>query len=200
MASLSRRTDRQSAKRAAVEAGLLAATERLLAGGAAYADLPVDRIAREAGISRTAFYFYFRDKRELLMRLTEDVADELYRQAERWWSADGDGRERLAEALAAVMALYREHGVILRAVVEASAYDEPVAEFWRAMVGRFAEATRVRIEAEPPAGLDPAATAFALAWMTERAIYQHMAQERADDDALVEALTGIWVRAIYGSG
>ena len=33
------------------------------------------RITTRAGISRTAFYFYFRDKRELLMRLTEDVTE-----------------------------------------------------------------------------------------------------------------------------
>ena len=76
MAALTRRTEAQSAKRAAVEAAVLGAAERLLAG-APFAELSVDRIAKEAGISRTAFYFYFRDKRELLMRLTEGVTDQL---------------------------------------------------------------------------------------------------------------------------
>ena len=203
MASLSRRTDAQSARRAAVESGVLAATERLLEEGGAFAELSVDRIAKEAGISRTAFYFYFRDKRELLMRLTGGVSDELYAQAERWWGTEDAGPLELAEALRAVVALYAAHGVLLRAVVEASAYDEEVARFWRGVVGRFSDATRVRIEAEQAAGrapgLDPAATAFALAWMTERTMYQHMVQGIGREDALVAALTAIWVRAIYGS-
>ena len=78
MASLTRRTEAQTEKRAAVEAAVLEATEGLLVGGRSYADLTIEDIARGAGISRTAFYFYFRDKRELLMRLTEDVAEGLY--------------------------------------------------------------------------------------------------------------------------
>ena len=52
---------------------MLRATEQLLAEGSSYADLNVERIATAAGISRTAFYFYFRDKRDLLMRLAGDV-------------------------------------------------------------------------------------------------------------------------------
>src|SRR3712207_7614489 len=61
---------RQSEKRAAIEASVLEATEALLAEGASFAELNIERIATRAGISRTAFYFYFRDKRELLVRLT----------------------------------------------------------------------------------------------------------------------------------
>ena len=198
VASLSRRTEAQSAKRASVEAAVLEATERLLAGGASYGDLPVDRIAREAGISRTAFYFYFRDKRELLMRMTEEVMETLYAQAETWWGAAEGGAEALTEALRSIMGLYRTHGVLLRAVVEASAYDEEVARFWRRVVARFVEATRARIEGEGIVGIDPAATAFALAWMTERTAYQQLVQGREDDDALVGALVAVWRRTIYG--
>jgi len=190
-------------RRATVEADVMAAVERLLGAGAAYADLSVDRIAREAGISRTAFYFYFRDKRELLMRVTEETTDRLYAEAEGWWGGEGDGAERLSEALRAVIAVYREHGVLLRAVVEASTYDPEVATFWRAVVARFVDATRERIEAEQragrAAGLDPAAVAFSLAWMTERAVYQHMSlPSGVSDDALVDALTVVWVRSVYG--
>jgi AcrR family transcriptional regulator len=189
-------------RRERVERDVLRATEELLAQGATYAGLAVERIARQAGISRTAFYFYFRDKRELLVRLTEEVAAELYREAEGWWTSEGDGAQELRAALVRVIALYREHAVLLRAVVETAAYDEPTAVAWRSIVGRFVEATRVRIEAEQAAGrvdagLPARDTAFALAWMTERACYQ--ALMRGDDEHLTEALTGIWLRSVYGS-
>jgi AcrR family transcriptional regulator len=202
MASLTRRTEAQTEKRAAIEAAVLRATEELLAEGRGYADLRIEEIANRAGISRTAFYFYFRDKRELLMRLTEGVADVLYAEADAWWSGGGDGREDLERALAIVIALYREHGVLLRAVVEASAYDEAVAGFWRAIVGRFVEASRRRIEEEQArgamTGVAAEATAFALTWMTERACYQRLAQGGDLSDDFQTGLVHIWVAALYG--
>jgi hypothetical protein len=101
-----------------------------------------------------------------------------------------------------VAAVYEEHGVLLRVIVEVATYDEEVARFWRGLMGRFVEATRRRIEAEAQAGRAatdrPAATAFALCWMTERALYQRPVQ---DDplaaDELVDALAGIWLRSVY---
>jgi TetR/AcrR family transcriptional regulator, ethionamide resistance regulator len=191
MASLTRRTEAQTEKRAAIEAAVLRATEELLREGRSYAELRIEEIATRAGISRTAFYFYFRDKRELLMRLTEDVAEILYAEADEWWSGEGDGRETLGPALQTVIGHYQEHGVLLRAVVEASAYDEVVAQFWRALIARFVEASQRRIGSEP--------IAFALTWMVERACYQRFVQgDGRLDDEFIEAITEIWLRTVYG--
>ncbi len=203
MASLSQRTPGQSARREAVEARVLSATESLLAEGASFADLKVEQIATRAGISRPAFYFYFRDKRELLLRLTEDVAERLYAAAEGWWSGDGEGAVELRAALEQIFALYHEHGLLLRAVVEASAYDEPVGAFWRALVGRFVEASRRRMEDEQAQGriddLPTQETAFALCWMTERACYQRLVQGGdLREPRFTDALVRTWVRAVYG--
>ncbi len=191
-----------TAKRVAVQAAVLRATEELLREGASYADLNVERIANAAGISRTAFYFYFADKRELLMRLTEDVNELLFAEADIWFSGHGDPDDEMRAALANIGALYDVHGVLLRAIVEVSAYDEEVASFWRALIGRFIDATRRRIDAERTAGRaasgDPHAIAFALCWMTERTFYQHLVQDGLiDRDALIDALTGVWLRTVY---
>ncbi len=202
MASAQRRSGTTTAKRAAVQAAVLEATEELLSEGASYADLGIERIATRAGISRTAFYFYFADKRELLMRLTEDVTELLLEQADIWWSGDGDPTAQLRVALTNIAGLYDEHAVLLRAVVEVSTYDEEVAQFWRGLIGQFVEATERRIELERAGGRstcpDPGATAFALTWMVERTYYQQLVQsERIRRDAAVEALTEIWIRTIY---
>jgi AcrR family transcriptional regulator len=195
-----------TAKRQAVQAAVLAATEELLREGATYADLRIERIAKRAGISRTAFYFYFRDKRELLMRLTEDVNDLLYAQADIWWSGSGDPAAEMREALTNIARLYDEHGVLLRAIVEVSTYDEQVATFWRGMMARFVDATRRRIERELKAGaaapgLHAQATAFSLCWMTERVFYERLVAPAVPAlDELVEALCGIWVASVYASG
>lgn len=193
-----------TAKRAAIQAAVLAATEELLAEGATFADLNIERIANRAGISRTAFYFYFKDKRELLTRLTQDVTELLYVEADRWYSGDADPATEMREAFANISALYEEHGALLRAVIEVSTYDEEFAAFWRGLTGRFVEATRSRIEAEQEAGraadVLPEATAFALTWLVERVLYQQLVQGHPiPEPELDEALVRIWMRTIYGA-
>lgn len=187
-----------SEKRAAVEAAVLEATEALLAEGRAFADLRVEEIATRAGLSRTAFYFYFRGKRELLVRLVEGVAERLYAQAEEWWTTEGDGRAALTLALERALDAWAVHGPLMRAAVEVSAYDGAVAQFWRAVAARFMGATRRRIAAD---GLPVPAegTAFVLCWMTERACYQWLV-EGGDmrDPVLRDGLVAVWTRALYG--
>jgi TetR/AcrR family transcriptional regulator, ethionamide resistance regulator len=190
-------------KRAAVQADVLRATEQLLAGGTSWADLGVERIATTAGISRTAFYFYFSDKRELLMRLTEDVSELLYLGAERWYSGEGEPEDEIREALVKIAALYEEHEALLRVIVEVSTYDEEVARFWRSLMGRFVEATRLTIEKEQAAGRAPKypaePTAFALVWMVERLLYQWTVQETPfSREEAFEAAVRVWTHSVYG--
>jgi AcrR family transcriptional regulator len=199
-------TPAPTARRAQIEASVLAATEDLLREGVGYAELNIERIATRAGISRTAFYFYFRDRRAVLMRVCEGISEQLWVEAERWWSGEDEDPAELRAALERVVALYAEHGALLRAVVEASATDAEIAGFWRELTGRFVEATRRRIEREQAAGrADPRlpadGVAFALCWMTERTVYQRMMHDdRLDDDELVSALAAVWLGAVYGRG
>jgi AcrR family transcriptional regulator len=186
-----------------VEATLLEATESLLAEGRSYTELSVEQITGRAGISRPAFYFYFRDKRNLLVRLVEGVADLFYDQADRWWSASGtDRRAELRRTLASILALYRTHRPLLTAIVEAAGYDEEIATFWRKLTERFVHATQQHVEAERAAGrarqVAPFPVSWVLVWMTERAWYQHVAQQAMSDDELVDALTGVIWSSIYG--
>src|SRR3954471_21576519 len=184
-----------TAKRAQVQAAVLEATEQLLAEGSSYADLNVERIAKAAGISRTAFYFYFRDKRDLLMRLAGDVTELLYAQADIWFSGEGDDPEReIHEALTRIADLYRQHGVLIRAIVEVSTYEEDIATFWRGLLARFVDATARRIEEEGQVPNAAArATAFSLTWMVERTFYQQLVQEQPLPEAeVIEAIVGIY--------
>ena len=112
----------------------------------------------------------------------------------------GRRRRGLRAALTDILGTYRDHADLLRAVVEASTYDEQVGEFWRAVVGRFIEATERRLidEGEDPsraagkafvarlddrAGLLSAGGGRRAAWTTRRCI---------------EALLEVWERSVYG--
>jgi AcrR family transcriptional regulator len=186
-----------SERRREAEQGFLAATEALLDGGSSYAELSVEQIASRAGRPRTAFYLYFRDKRELLMRLTEEVAETLYVEANRWWSGTR-GREDVRPALADIVHTWAQHAALLGAVVEAATYDREIGEFWRRLVGRFIEATERRLVEEGEEPRAAAAKAFVLCWMVNHACYQQIERGASlDDPALVDALTEILARSVY---
>jgi TetR/AcrR family transcriptional regulator, ethionamide resistance regulator len=192
-----------TAKRAAVQEAVLTATEELINEGATYADLNIEKIATRAGISRTAFYFYFADKRELLMRMSADVNELMFQQASAWWQGSGEDPDgELREALGAISKIYREHDALLRVIVEVSTYEQATGDYWRGLMKRFTDAVEDRIAIEQAAGRalpGPAAKlAFVLVWATERSLYQAYINDGNDPEGAVEALAILFRRTIYG--
>lgn len=177
---------------------MLAAMERLLRAGSSYADLGVEQIAREAGISRTAFYFYFRDKREVLEQLTGSIAHELYEVATGWLEGTDEDPGAVRRALDRVAEVYDEHGTLLRVIVEVSTYEPELAVYWRSVIGRFVDATQERIAAAPAAGVaspagPPRGVAFGLVWMVERALYELAVQDDPPPRGeVLDGLEAIW--------
>src|SRR3954463_4716018 len=101
-------------RREQIERRLLDATERLMAQGASFTELSVDRLATEAGMSRASFYIYFEDKGHLLRQLAGQVFAELADAGERWWSvAQRHQRGDVFAALSAIVASYRRHQPLL---------------------------------------------------------------------------------------
>jgi AcrR family transcriptional regulator len=181
------------------------AAHDLLAEGNSYTELSIEQIAARAGISRSAFYFYFRDKRELLIRMVERVSELFYQEADVWWEQQGEqaALPDLKVTLTTVLGIWRKNAPLLAAIVETSGYDPEVAAVWGGIMGQFVDATRAHIEQEQKDGraLDvPAeATAYVLVWMTERIWYQHVMKPTSiSDDDLVEALTNVMLNAVYG--
>jgi len=168
-----------------------------------FKDLTVDEIARAAGLSRTAFYFYYRDKYDVLMAVADDVADALYGEAERWWHGKGEPEALIRAALEGAAVVYELHASLLRAVTEVSTYDEELAQFWRSLVQRFIDATAEHLRLEREAGaiqeVDPTAAAESLVWMTERCLYIYVLQERRPAGEVIDSLTKLWVAALYGT-
>ena len=164
-------------------------------------ELAVDDIARAAGLSRSAFYRYYQDKYELLMTATEQAADALYAEADRWWHGEGEPEALVRRAIEGVAEAYSRYDRVLSVATEVSTYDDEVRRFWRGLVERFVDATDRHIALEQSEGrirpLDSRRTAEALVWMTERACYVYVARrERAPRD-VVAALTEVWVGALY---
>lgn len=191
-------------RRAQIERQLLDATERLMADGASFTELSVDRLATEAGISRASFYIYFEDKGHLLRRLAGQVFDDLAGAAERWW---GVARRRdpadVLAAMAGVVANYRRHQPLLVALNEMAGYDPQVGTTYRDILTAIAARLTAVIEAGQEDGsirrqLPAATTASTLTWMVERTCQQNLPGRPASYDAeLARTLTEIVWSALY---
>ncbi|SNT18034.1 DNA-binding transcriptional regulator, AcrR family [Asanoa hainanensis] len=190
MASITRRPAADPSRRAAVEADVLAATERLLAAGATYTELGVQRIAAEAGVARSTFYLYFRDKTELLLRLAAQLGDVSFSLVGGWSPTEPAALDELAASLLRVIRFYRDRRHVLAAVLEVAGYDRTIGEFWEEQLGMFIDRAHELLVAEQAAGRAPAdlnapTASRVMIWGGMRVIADHVVNRPADEDASV---------------
>ena len=166
-----------------------------------FKDVTVDELAKRAGLSRTAFYFYYPDKNEVLKEAANTVAAEVYAEADRWWHGEGRPEDLVREALEGIAGVYCDHADVLRAAVEATTYDAEFRAFYEGLIRRFVDATAEHLRRELDAGrlrpLEPDSIAEALVWMAERCNYAFLLLEGRPKSEVVDSLTAIWIHAIY---
>ncbi|MET8198381.1 TetR/AcrR family transcriptional regulator [Micromonospora taraxaci] len=206
MPSITRRRPRNPDGRAAVEARVLEATERLLREGTRFTDLGVQRIAAEAGVARSTFYTHFRDKSELLMRLAGTMRETSFERTGEWDpSSPDDPLARLTEIFGDVIRIYRTYAPVLAAVSEVAAYDEVVREYWAAgleqFVSRTVHALRVEQQAgRTPSDLDVVAASRLIVIGGDRFLADHVSTTTADPDtdaAAARELAATWWYGAY---
>ena len=194
----------QSQRRGMLSRHFVGVVEKLVEGGAAYADLSVEAIITAGGISRSTFYVYFNDKGDLLVAMAADVIGDLVSTGSAWWDLPADASKAdLNAALQIPINTYRTHRTILGTVVETAAYDPRVREQHQSLINQVVSALAQYIADAQSAGtadpeLDAEHTARWLIWMIERGLYQLVGS--ADDDEVareLDALTDILWRVVY---
>jgi len=181
-----------------------------------FREMTVEGVMARTGLSRPAFYAYFRDRYDLVTRLLEGIGGLLFALDRRWLagSADGGGeeaREVLIEALRRGSETFERYGPVLRAIADAASQDSRVEEVYRfGLIERLVGAVAERISRDIKAGvspgdLDPGETARALVLMTERYLLDAFGRpenrpSREETAAVVGALENVWARTLYGVG
>jgi AcrR family transcriptional regulator len=191
MPSTTRRQAQDADRRSVVEGQILAATEQLLRGGSRFTDLGVQRIAEAAGVARSSFYFSFRDKTDLLIRLAGTLKQRVFDLAKDWHpEGPGGGLDGLTAVFVEIIAFYRQHADLLAAITEVAAYDSKVAEVWDSELNRSTDRTAEIIREEQTAGrtlasIDPVTAAEVMTWGGDRVIARHVANHDASHDEAV---------------
>jgi TetR/AcrR family transcriptional regulator, ethionamide resistance regulator len=205
MPSITRNTQSSRAqRREEIRDRLRTAAEELMANEESYTELSVERIVREAGISRATFYVYFEDKGDLLRALAEDFMERILVAAATWWQLPADASKGdLRNAMRAIFDAYIPHKVVMAAVVEVASYDAALRQLFGELLNRTIAGVASHIalgqkEGYVEEGLDPERTAAWLTWMAERGLYQLVAPASgAAIDRLLEALTDITWNTLY---
>jgi len=200
MASTTRRPSTAADRRAALEKRILSVIEEVLRGGVTYTELSVEQIAHAAGISRSTFYLYFRDKVDVLLRLSGSLKTESFAIAEAWRPCGPDGGlDGLARTYELILRHYRDHAALLSAINEVAAYDPAVREAWTADQDRFIDNLVAGLEKEQqagrtPADIDPQTAAKVIVRGGAQVIAQQVANSDGSDDALIagELARGYW--------
>jgi AcrR family transcriptional regulator len=175
------------------EAEIIAAAETFL-HERPFREMTVDEVMRRTDLSRPSFYVYFSDRHQL----------ELFTMSDRWLSGTGEGPDLARQALDGIVAVYVEHGPVMRALADAAADDPHVEEAYKALVETFVDATARHIEHEIAAQrilpLAPHQTAKALVWMMERYLSLSLGQEPfTPAQSVADTLSTIWTRVLYGT-
>ena len=172
--------------------------------GESYTVLSVERIVREAGISRATFYVYFEDKGDLLRALAEDFMDRILVAASVWWTLPDDAdKPQLRAAMRAIFDAYIPHKVVMACVVEVASYDAGLQELFGSLLQRTITEVAQHIEQGQAGGyvtpgIDPRRTAAWLTWMAERGLYQLVAPApQAAVERLLDAITDITWNTLY---
>jgi TetR/AcrR family transcriptional regulator, ethionamide resistance regulator len=185
------------------ESALLDALEQLLTDRS-IANVSVDQIAGRAGVSRTAFYFYFPSKEAAVIALVERVVAAIWQDPDTWLTGDGDPRAELDRAIGELTRAWTEHRPALNAMVEAAAYNVELWRLWREQMDGFIGAAADRIGRDAARGLtreglDGPGVAAALCWMNERYCYAMLGDPESalPPDEVRRVLVDVWMRTIY---
>lgn len=186
---------------------LLRALEELLETRT-LAEIDIVDITGAAGVTRSAFYFYFPNKAAAVAALLADFYEEMISAAAGWYEGGpGSPPDRLRAGMEASVARWRERAPLMVGMLDAVGRDEEVRAIWRAWIDGFTQRAAGRIaedrtEALARDGVEPGVLAGVLVGAVFHAMEQDVRSIRAGetpDDTVVDALTSVWNSAIYGA-
>jgi AcrR family transcriptional regulator len=184
---------------------LLDALAQLL-GSRALTDIGIADITRAAGVTRSAFYFYFPTKAAAVAALFADFGDDV-RQAGAPWYQGGSGTplQRIQLTVEASIKLWRNQASLVVAMLDGIATDPEAREIWETWTQGFIDQIAGRILDDRDNHLsrstsDPHALATILMGATlygmERDVRTIVAGQ-PPPPSMADALIELWYRTLY---
>ncbi|WP_435770754.1 TetR/AcrR family transcriptional regulator [Nocardioides sp. SYSU DS0651] len=167
-------------------------------------EVNVAEISRRAGVTRSAFYFYFESKAVAVMALMADLYDDASDATDLLVKAEGEPEPRIRAVVTRLFDSVDKTPHTYRALLEARATNQDVREVWDAGRSDFASMVAEMIQRERAAGHatdgpDAAGLAAVLLDLNDHAVERHAIGGGPPREQHIDALTHIWMRSIYGT-
>jgi AcrR family transcriptional regulator len=185
-------------------AALLAALDHhLLEGDGALDSINIADISRRAGVTRSAFYFYFESKAAAVAALSEEMYDASLAAAAHL-AADGTPADNIEAVIRTLFGAWEKHQHLYRAMLDARSTSPAVRQMWESDRASFVAPVASIITSERDAGralagADAEALASVLLELNDRMLERLALGGDVPRETLVETVVSIWLRSIYGT-
>lgn len=193
-----RQPQRSDQRRAAI---LEALNEHLMNTG--FDALNIAAVARQAGVGRSAFYFYFENKAAAVAALLEPMHDAIFAANNVLADTSADPRARIHDTLDAVLQTAEDHRYLFQAMLEARGSSSAVRDLWDEARESFvpmvaAVITEERTAGRAPEGTDPTVLASLLMEFNDRLLERTIVGGPLTRQQLLEGAEAMWMGTIYG--
>lgn len=167
--------------------------------------LNIADVTRRAGVTRSAFYFYFENKAAAVAALLEPMYDAGFLAGDLLANVAQPPRARIRAMLEALLDTVDQHRYLLQAMLEARASSSAIREVWDDARESFVPTVAGMITAERDSGRAPGGSsaevvASMLLEFNDRLMERHTLGGRLGRDELLAGAETIWLRTIYAGG
>lgn len=193
-----RQPQRSDQRRTAI---LEALDEHLMQTG--FDALNIAEVARQAGVGRSAFYFYFENKAAAVAALLEPMHDALLAANNILADTTAPPRARIHDTLDAVLRTAEHHRYLFQAMLEARGVSAAVRDMWDQARESFVPTVAAVIAAErasgrAPDGADAHVLASLLMEFNDRLVERLIIGGPLTRRQLLEGAEAMWMGTIYG--
>ncbi|MDG4666585.1 TetR/AcrR family transcriptional regulator [Mycobacterium sp. 236(2023)] len=166
--------------------------------------LNIADVTRRAGVTRSAFYFYFENKAAAVAALLEPMYDDGFLAGDLLTSTAQPPRERIRGMLEKLLDTVDQHRYLLQAMLEARATNATIREVWDEARDSFVPIVAGMIGSEragsaAPDGPPAEVLASILLEFNDRLMERYTTGGRLSRDELLAGAETIWLRTIFAN-
>ena len=165
--------------------------------------LNIADVTRRAGVTRSAFYFYFENKAAAVAALLDPMYDDGFLASDILTSSPRPPQDRIRAMLDALLDTVEEYRYLFEAMLEAKATNAAVRQIWDDARDSFIPALATMIAAERTAGQaadgpSPDVLATTLLEFNDRLLERYTLGGRLSRDELLAGAQAVWMGTLYG--
>lgn len=166
--------------------------------------LNIAEVARQAGVGRSAFYFYFENKAAAVAALLEPMHDALFAANHILTDTARPPRSRVHDTIEAVLQTAEDHRYLVQAMLEARGSSMAIRDLWDQARESFVPTVSAVIADErtagrAPDGADPVVLASLLIEFNDRLVERFILGGPLSRQQLSEGAEAMWMGSIYGT-